>query len=151
MEKLIIIIFYSEETAIEASRAIEQLALNKDIAIAELYILSKNEQGNVTVRDAKNQEIFHSEINNSLAGNVISILGDPLNALAGLTTGTSTKGISNLLGYNKTSKMLKKASRIITAGKIAIVAHIDEYWEIPLNMALEQFDVNITRLNINDK
>ncbi|WP_113663259.1 hypothetical protein [Pedobacter nanyangensis] len=151
MEKLIIIIFYSEETAIEASRAIEQLALNKDIAIAELYILSKNEQGNVTVRDAKNQEIFHSEINNSLAGNVISILGDPLNALAGLTTGTSTKGISNLLGYNKTSKMLKKASRIITAGKIAIVAHIDEYWEIPLNMALEPFDVNITRLNINDK
>jgi uncharacterized membrane protein len=148
MEKLLTILFDSEETAVEASKAIKQLAVNNDITIAELYILSKNEQGDVIVRDAENQEVFHSLIN-APTGSVIGALGGPLNVLAGLTTGAFNKGIDNLLRYSKKSRRLQKTSKIIIAEKTAIVAHIDEYWEIPLDMALESFSVNIRRLNIN--
>lgn len=147
MEKLITIIFDSEERAIEASKAIEQLAVNKDIAVAELYIISKNEEGNVSVRDSQNKEISHSIIN-TLADGVIGLLGGPLTVLAGLTKGAFSKRINNRLRYSKVSKILQNDSRTITAGKTAIVAHIDEYWDIPLSMAIEPFDVKVKRFNI---
>ncbi|SDG18953.1 MULTISPECIES: hypothetical protein [Bacteroidota] len=150
MEKLITIIFEAEEHAIEASKAMEQLAENKDIAVEELYILYRNEQGNIIIRDAQNQEIPQSVIN-TFVGGIIGILGGPLNVLWGLTNGAVAKRISNLLRYSKTSKMLERASKTITNGKTAIVAHIDEYWEIPLNMAMEPFNVAIKRLSIDEE
>lgn len=125
MEKLITVLFDAEHSAVEASKAIEQLAINKDIAIAELYILSKNMQDNITVRDVKNQEISHSTIN-TFTGSVIGLLGDHLNVVASL-----------MLRYSKTSGILQKTAKTITTRKTAIVAYIDEYWEIPLNVAMK--------------
>ncbi|QQT46646.1 Predicted membrane protein [Sphingobacterium multivorum] len=152
MEKLITILFNSEDTAFKASEAIHQLAADKDINITEFYVLSKNKSGDITIKNADKKEIGYSPTNLFMGG-FVETLGGPLYVLAGMTNGTFVGKLGSLLknGKIKTSKILNKVSKIITAGKTAIVAQIYEYWEIPLNTALESFDIDIKRLNVNEE
>ncbi len=149
MEKLITILFDSEELAIKASEAMQQLAINKDIAIIELYMLSKNDQGNITVKDEQYNEIQYSGTH-SLPGKIIWILGGPVNVLTGLTKRSFAKKIG-LEDYGKALKVLNRSSKTLAIGKVIIVAHISESWEIPLDLTLEPFNVSISRWTITEE
>lgn len=148
MEKIISILLHSEENAFKASQEINQLDKDGDIRIIELYVLNKDENGEVQIKNAKNQMLPYSATG-ALAGSFIGILGGPLGVFFGMTTGLLAGSIGDIFRSSRTSKFLEKASKVIPAGNTAIVAHINEYWETPLNTTLKPYDAEIKRLNIN--
>lgn len=150
MEKLITILFDSEENAFKASQAINQLATEGDITISEFYVLGKNEAGDFSIKDARNKEIQYTAAG-ALTGGIIGILGGPIGVLIGLTAGTLAGGIGDYARQGKSSKFLDKASKAIPAGKTAIVANIHEYWETPLDTTLQPFGVEIKRWHVDEE
>ncbi|WP_134091380.1 DUF1269 domain-containing protein [Olivibacter sp. XZL3] len=150
MEKIITVFFDSEEHAFKASQTINQLAADGDISINEFYVLSKNETGEVTLKNAKN-EVTSYATSGAFAGGFLGLLGGPLGVLFGVTTGLFAGGIGDLIRSSKSSRFLEKASESIPVGKTAIVANINEYWETPLNTVIQPYNVEIKRLNVNEE
>lgn len=150
MEKIISVLLGTEEEAFRASQEITQLAKDGEIRIIELYVLNRDENGDIQIKNAKNQKLPYSTTG-ALAGSFIGILGGPIGVFFGMTTGLLAGSIGDLFRASRRSKFLKKASKAIPAGNTAIVAHINEYWETPLNTALKPFDTEIKRLRINEE
>ncbi|KPE52551.1 DUF1269 domain-containing protein [Elizabethkingia anophelis] len=150
MEKIITILLNSEEDAFKASQEIKQLSQNENLTVNELYVLTRNENGEIQIKNAKDETLPYSA-SGALAGSFIGILGGPLGVLFGMTTGLLAGSLGDLVRASKSSKFLEKTSKSIPTGKTAIVANIDEYWEIPLNSILKPFSAEVKRLNVNEE
>lgn len=148
MEKLISISLQSEEQAFEASQKMMELAKNGEITIKEIYILNKEESGEVHIKNAKKEALSYTATG-ALAGSFIGILGGPIGVLFGMTSGLFAGSIGDLLRLSRSSRFIEKASKAIPSGQTTILAHVFESWEVPLNVSLNSFDAEIKRLRIN--
>lgn len=145
MEKIINILFESEELALRAVNRLNQLYKNEEIYIFEQYVLIKNKHGKIQVRKIKGNT-FPFFIKGAFTGSVIGIFWGIPGILAGLTCGGLLGFIVDFYYKTKYSKQIKEFTENIPKEKSAIIAHIFEYTEKPLNEALKQFNADVSRI-----
>lgn len=149
MEKFVTLVLNSEEQAFKASQEIVGLGKQGEISINELYILTRQENGEVKVLDVKNGKIPYTA-SGGMIGGLFGILGGPLGVLFGITTGLMAGSIGDLIRISKSKKFIDKASKAIPVGQTAILGNITETWEVPLNTTLKHYGAKIQRVSLNE-
>src|SRR5690606_17119530 len=135
------LLLQNEEEAFKASQEIVQLGKQGEIKINELFILTRQDDGEVKILDVKSGKIPYSA-SGGLIGGLFGILGGPLGVFFGITTGLMAGSIGDLIRASKSKKFIDKASNAIPKGQTAILGNIIETWEVPLNTTLKTYNVS---------
>jgi uncharacterized membrane protein len=150
MEKMIQALFDSESAAFKGLKAIQDLKITQDISLGETYILSKDTDGNIAIRSAKDDADGYSAIGGGIIGGLIGLLAGPLGFLVGIGAGMVAGAAGDTVRAEGVSDYLDQIGENIPEGKSVLVAHVWEDWEVPVNTALEPFTTDVYRMNIDE-
>lgn len=151
MEKIIQALFATDSEAFKAMQAIQQLAHSQEISLGETYILSKDQDGNIAIRSAKDESEGYSAIGGGIIGGLIGLLAGPLGFLVGIGAGMVAGSVGDTVRAEGVSDYLDKVSANIPNGKSLLIAHVWEDWETPVNTVLEPLTQDITRTGVDDE
>jgi uncharacterized membrane protein len=151
MEKMIQAVFNSEVEAFKALQAIQQLGASKDISVGETYVLTKNAEGQTSIRSAKDNDAGAGTLGGGVLGGLIGLLAGPLGVLVGVAGGMIAGNASETLRAENVSDYLDVVSANIPNGKSVLVAHVWEDWETPINTALLPLTDDLVRYNMDEQ
>jgi uncharacterized membrane protein len=151
MEKMIQVLCASETDAFKVLQALQQLSSTRDIAIGETYVITKDENGNATLRSAKDKTEGYGALSGGLLGGLIGMLAGPLGLIVGVAGGLLAGSASETLQAEDVSYYLDQVSANIPNGKSIVIAHLWEDWEAPVDEALSTFSTEIKRFNVMEE
>jgi uncharacterized membrane protein len=151
MEKMIQALFNNEVEAFTGLQALQQLDQNNDISLGETYVLSKDLDGNTSLRSAKDKAEGTGVVSGGLVGGLIGLIAGPLGFLVGVAGGMFAGSASETLRAEEVSDYLDKVSANIPLGKSVLIAHLWEDWETPVDTALATTSIGVQRFNIYDE
>lgn len=135
MNKMLVAIFDREDAAFEGLSALKDLHRDGDISLYSAAVIAKDRTGRVEVKQAADSGPVGAAVG-LLTGSLIGIIGGP----AGVAVGASLGGLAGLLfdatkgGIDVT--FLDDISKTLTAGKVAVIAEVDETWTTPVDTRL---------------
>lgn len=137
MNKMLVAVFDREATAFEGLSALKELHRNGDISLYSSAVIAKDNAGKTEVRQAADTGPIGMSVG-LLTGSLIGILGGP----AGMAIGASLGGLAGLVFDASKSGVdvtfLDDVSKTLTAGKVAILAEIEESWTAPVDTRLHK-------------
>ncbi len=144
-------IFNSEVEAFEGLQVIQQLGTTRDISVGETYILTKDHNGQTSIRSAKDKDAGAGTLGGGLLGGLIGLIAGPLGLLIGVAGGMIAGSAGETLRAESVSDYLDVVSANIPNGKSVLVAHVWEDWEVPLNTALQGLTDDVSRFNLDEQ
>jgi len=151
MEKMIQALFDNESEAFKGLQAVQQLDLTQDISLGESYVLTKDEQGIVAIRSAKDEAEGYSAIGGGIIGGLIGLFAGPLGFLVGIGAGMVAGSAGDTVRAEGVSDFLDKVSANIPRGKSVLIAHVWEDWETPVDTVLAELNGEVRRMNLEDE
>src|SRR5215470_5501096 len=137
MNKMLVAVFDREATAFEGLSALKDLHRNGDISLYSSAVIAKDSTGKTEVKQAADAGPAGTALG-LLTGSVIGIVG----GRAGMALGASLGGLAGLIyDANKSGvdvTFLDDVSKNLTAGKVAVLAEIEESWTTPVNTRLHK-------------
>ena len=150
MERIVQALFTTEKDAFKGLLAIQELAALQDISLGEFYVLSKDENGNTSIRTAEDEAEGLSVMSGGIIGGLVGLLAGPLGFLVGIGAGMVVGAAGDTVRAEGVSDYLDKVSANIPAGKSLLIAHVWEDWETPVNTVLEPLNAEVHRTNVDD-
>ncbi|MBB2149350.1 DUF1269 domain-containing protein [Pedobacter gandavensis] len=151
MEKMIQALFNTEVEAFKGLKALQELNLTHDISVGETYILTRDEDGKVNIRSAKNESAGNGALTGGVIGGLIGLLAGPLGFIVGLAGGIIAGSAGETLKAEGVSDYLDQISTNIPDGKSVLIAHVWESWETPVDALLGPLSVELKRFNLDEK
>jgi uncharacterized membrane protein len=135
MNKMIVAVFDREAAAFEGLSALKDLHRAADISLYSSAVIAKNSAGKVEVKQAADAGPAGTAVG-LFTGSLVGILGGPV----GMAVGASLGGLAGLV-FDATKSgvdvtFLDDVTKTLTAGKMAVVAEIDESWTTPVDTRL---------------
>jgi uncharacterized membrane protein len=152
MNKVIFVVFDSEQKAFEAARSLHEMQRDGLITVYEDAVVVKEATGKVVVREQPDAGPV-ATIGGMLTGGLIGVLGGPIGAAVGLGTGTMIGAAFDLTREGIAADFVEDAGARLEPGKVALVAEIDEEWQVPLDTRMEALGGTLlrqTKLQIED-
>lgn len=137
MNKMLVAVFDREAAAFEGLSALKDLHRNGDVSLYSSAVIAKNNAGQIELKQAADTGPVGTSVG-LLTGSLIGMLGGP----AGMAVGASLGGLVGLVfdanrsGVDMT--FVDDVSRTLTAGKVAVVAEIEESWTTPVDSRLNK-------------
>jgi len=144
MDKMIVVVFDTEEQAYQGSRALQELADDGSIALYASAVISKNEDGKAVLEDAEDEGPLGTSVG-MLAGSLIGLLGGPVGFALGASGGAMIGSIDDFKKAGVSSQFLEDVSHKLLPGFSAVVAEIAEQWTAPINSEMEKLDGVVLR------
>jgi len=146
MNKMIVAVFDNEEKAFEGLSALKALHKDGDISLYATAVLSKNESGEVKVKDASSQGPVGTAVG-MLSGAFIGIIGGPAGMAIGASAGALGGMFFDLDNRGIEAGFVDEVSKSLSEGKTAVVAEVDEGWTTPVDSRMEALDAVVYRRN----
>lgn len=143
-------LFDNESEAFKGLQALQNLDSTQDISVGESYVLTKDENGSVSLRSAKDQAEGYSAIGGGIIGGLVGLLAGPLGLLVGIGAGMVAGSASETVHAEGVSDYLDEVSANIPNGKSLLVAHVWEDWESQIDEVLKPISTDVRRLNLDD-
>lgn len=150
MEKMIQAIFNTEVEAFKGLHALQELDLTKDISIGETYVLTRDLQGQVNIRSAKNESEGSGVISGGLLGGLIGLLAGPFGFIVGVAGGMIAGSAGETLKAEGVSDYLDSIAENVPNGKSVLIAHVWENWETPVDTVLLPLTSELKRFNVDE-
>lgn len=144
-------LFDSESEAFKGLKAVQELDLVQDISLGESYVLTKDNEGIVSLRSAKDDAEGYSAVGGGIIGGLVGLLAGPLGFLVGIGAGMVAGAAGETVRADGMSDYLDKVSENIPNGKSVLIAHVWEDWEAPVDTVLQPFSADIRRTNLEDE
>lgn len=144
-------LFDSESEAFKGLQAIQQLDLVQDISLGESYVLTKDENGIVSLRSAKDEGEGYSAIGGGIIGGLVGLLAGPLGFLVGIGAGMVAGAAGDTIRAEGVSDYLDQVSANVPNGKSVLIAHVWEDWETPIDTVLKPLSADVRRMNLDDE
>ena len=151
MEKMIQALFDSESEAFKGLQAIQQLDEAQDISLGDSYVLTKDDNGVVSLRSAKDEAEGYSAIGGGILGGLVGLLAGPLGFLVGIGAGMVVGAAGDTVRAEGVSDYLDDISANIPNGKSVLIAHVWEDWEAPIDTVLSPLSTDIRRTNLEEE
>jgi uncharacterized membrane protein len=151
MERMIQALFNNEIEAFKGLQALQQLDVTQDISIGETYVLSKDENGQTSIRSAKDEGQGAGALGGGLLGGLIGLLAGPLGLIVGVAGGMIAGAAGETLKAENVSDYLDAVSERIPNGKSVLIAHVWEDWESPINSVLLPISSQLSRFDLHDE
>jgi uncharacterized membrane protein len=136
MDRMVAIVFTNEPQAYEGSRALQQLDRDGSIAVYASAVVTKNSGGKATVKQAADS-VGKDTLTGTALGSLIGLLGGPVGLALGAASGALVGSVSDLDMARVDADFVNDVSEMLTPGKTALVAEIDEEWTTPLDTNME--------------
>jgi uncharacterized membrane protein len=151
MERMIQALFENEVEAFKGLQALQQLDLSQDISIGETYVLTKDFNGQTSIRSAKDDGQGAGALGGGLLGGLIGLLAGPLGLIVGVAGGMIAGSAGETLKAENVSDYLDAVSEKIPNGKSVLIAHVWEDWETPVNTVLLPISSQLSRFDLHDE
>jgi uncharacterized membrane protein len=144
MNKVIFVGFDSEQKAYEGDRALRDMHREGTLTLYNDAVVVKEPSGKVAVRRAPDAEPVGT-FSGMLTGGLIGLLGGPVGAALGLGTGTLIGAAFDLTKEGVDQDFVEDAGEHLEPGKAAVIAEIDEQWQVPLDTRMEALGGKLVR------
>jgi uncharacterized membrane protein len=144
MNKVIFVGFESEQKAYEGDRALHDMHREGTISLYNDAVVVKERSGKVAVRRAPEGEPV-GMFGGMLTGGLIGLLGGPIGAAVGLGTGTLIGAAFDLTKEGVDQDFVEDVGARLEPGKAAVIAEIDEQWQVPLDTRMEALGGTLVR------
>jgi len=151
MEKIIKILVDSEKDAFQISQELSALDHDGTLSIANSFILSKDRDGLVSLKDAKGDRIATYTLGGVLTGSLLGILGGPLGILWGATLGLMAGTAGDIWEGERKSDYLDHVGKSLPNGKTALLVHLDEHWTVPLDTICQKYGATLSRYEVDEE
>lgn len=150
MTKFIVTVFDDEKTAYNGSRAVRDLHNEGSIVAYADAVISKDSNGIVNIEDAADEGpvgtatgMMVGTLLGGLGGAIALAAGGPVGAVAasmagGIAVGGMGGWFSDMYNVGVDGDFLEDVAKVLTPGKYAVVAEIDEGWTAPLDTKMEE-------------
>lgn len=147
MDKLMIVVFEDEKRATEGYEALRGLHEEGSITLHAEAILARDKDGRVSVR--KRPEPSHAgSLFGLIIGALVGVLGGPIGAGNGPGSGTLVGAAFDLTRVGVGKEFLNEVTKVLTSGKWAVVAELDEEWQTPVDIRMDELAGRIFRRNL---
>ncbi len=137
MNKMLVAVFDGEAAAFEGLSALKDLHRDGDISLYSSAVIVKDKNGTIEIKQAADSGPAGTAIG-LFTGSLIGILGGP----AGMAVGASLGGLAGaVFDMNKSGvdvTFLDDVSKTLTAGKVAVLAELEESWTTPVDARLHR-------------
>jgi uncharacterized membrane protein len=152
MNKVIFVGFDTEQQAYEGDRALHNMHRDGTLTLYNDAVVVKEPGGNVTLRQPPDAEAIGT-FGGMITGGLLGLLGGPVGAAAGLGAGTLIGAAFDLTKEGLDRDFIEDVGARLEPGKAAVIAEIDEYWQVPLDTRMEALGGKLlrrTRTQIED-
>jgi uncharacterized membrane protein len=144
MNKVIFVGFDSEQKAYEGDRALHDMHRDGTLTLYNDAVVVKEPGGTVALRRAPGAEPVGA-FGGMLTGGLIGLLGGPVGAAVGLGAGTLIGAAFDLTKEGIDQNFVEDAGARLESGKAAVIAEIDEQWQVPLDTRMEGLGGTLVR------
>jgi uncharacterized membrane protein len=144
MNKVIFVGFDTEQKAYEGDRVLHAMHREGTLTLYNDAVVVKEPGGNVAVRRAPDAEPVGA-FGGMLTGGLIGLLGGPVGAAVGLGAGTLLGAAFDLTKEGVDRDFVEDAGVRLEPGKAAVIAEIDEQWQVPLDTRMEGLGGKLVR------
>jgi uncharacterized membrane protein len=144
MNKVIFVGFDTEQKAYEGDRALHDLHREGTLTLYNDAIVVKEPGGKVALRRAPDVEPAGT-FGGMLTGGLIGLLGGPVGAAVGLGAGTLIGAAFDLTKEGVDRDFVEDVGARLEPGKAAVIAEIDEQWQVPLDTRIEALGGSLVR------
>ena len=152
MNKVIFVAFDSEQKAFEGDRALHDMHRDGLITLYDDAVVVKDANGKVVVREEPETSPL-ATLGGMVTGGLIGLLGGPVGVAVGLGSGTLVGAAFDLTRDGVAQQFVEDAGARLEPGKVAVIAEIDEDWQVPLDTRMEALGGKLlrhTKLQIDD-
>ena len=144
MNKVIFVGFDTEQKAYEGDRALHDMHRDGTLTLYNDAVVVKERDGKVAVRRAPDAEPLGT-LGGMLTGGLIGVLGGPVGAAVGLGAGTLIGAAFDLTKEGVDLDFVEDVGARLGTGKAAVIAEIDEQWQVPLDTRMEALGGKLVR------
>jgi len=149
MDRMLVIVFDNENKAYEGKKALQQLDNEGSVSVYAYAVVSKRQDGTVTVKDSDDLGPLGTLVGTSL-GSLIGILGGPAGLAIGATAGAAGGSIFDLHNVRIGEDYLDDVSKALSPNKFAVVAQVDEEWTTPVDTRMEALGGTVFRRALSE-
>jgi uncharacterized membrane protein len=152
MNKVIFVAFETEQKAYEGDRALHDMHREGTLTLYNDAVVVKEPGGKVAVRRAPDTEPLGT-FGGMVTGGLIGLLGGPVGAAVGFGAGTLIGAAFDLTEAGVERDFVDDVGARLEPGKAAVIAEVDEYWQVPLDTRMEALGGKLlrqTRTQIED-
>ena len=136
MSNFIVVIFPTETQADEGRKALRELQDEGKLTIHGMAIITKRADGKVSMKDEAGEAPLGTAVG-TVVGSLIGLLGGPVGLAAGAAAGAFLGYAVDAFNYGVGMEFVDEVSRNLTPGKSALVAEVDEFWTLGLDLRME--------------
>lgn len=144
MNRVIFVGFDTEEKAYAGDRALHDMHKDGSLTLYNDAVVVKEPSGFVAVRREPEAEAAGT-FGGMLTGGLIGLLGGPVGAAVGIGAGTLIGAAFDLTKEGIDREFVEDAGAQLAPGKAAVIAEIDEQWQVPLDTRMEALGGTVVR------
>ena len=144
MNKVIFVGFETEQQAYGGHRALRDMHNDGTLTLYNDAVVVKEPGGRVVVRQTPDVQPIGT-VGGMITGGLIGLLGGPVGAAVGLSTGTLMGAAFDLTKEGLDSDFVEDAGAGLEPGNAALIAEIDEQWQVPLDTRMEALGGKLLR------
>jgi uncharacterized membrane protein len=149
MERMLVVVFDSENKAYEGKKALLQLDAEGSISVYAYAVLAKNANGSATVKQGDDAGPLGTLAGTAL-GTLIGLLGGPAGVAMGAAAGLAGGGFFDLNNARIGDDFIDDVTKVLLPNRVAVVAEIDEEWTTPVDTRVEAIGGTVFRRALSD-
>lgn len=149
MDRMLVVVFDTEDKAYEGKNALLQLDDEGSLAVFAYAGVAKNADGTVTVKQGDDSGPLGTLLGTSL-GSLIGLLGGPAGLAIGATAGLLAGSTADLNNARIGGDFIDDVTKELLPGKFAVLAEVQEDWTTPVDIRMEAIDGTVFRRALSD-
>ena len=135
MNRMLVVVFDNEKTAETGAHALRKLDADGSISLYAMDVIVKDSKGKVSIKEETGQGPVGTGVGLAV-GSLVGLLVGPAAIVLGAVTGTLIGLTHDLWASGVGLDFVGEAERVLTPGKVALVAEVEEEWVIPVDAAM---------------
>jgi uncharacterized membrane protein len=149
MDRMLVVIFDTENKAYEGKKALFQLENEGSIAVYAYAVIGKNPDGTTTLKQGDDFGPLGTLVGTSV-GALIGLLGGPVGVAIGATAGLIAGGAVDLDNSKVGVDFVDDVRQQLQPGRFAVVADIQEDWTTPVDTRMEEIGGTVYRRALSE-
>ena len=149
MDRMLVVVFDSENKAYEGEKALSQLENEGSIVVYAYAVIGKNPDGTTTLKQGDDPGPLGILVGTSL-GSLIGLLGGPVGLAIGATAGLFSGSLADLNNARVGEDFIDDVRQELQSNKFAVVAEIQEDWTTPVDSRMEAIGGKVYRRAVSE-
>jgi uncharacterized membrane protein len=147
MDRMIVVVFDSENKAYEGKKTLQQLTDEGSIGLYAYAVLAKQPDGTATIKQGDNAGPIGTLVGTSF-GSLIGLLGGPAGMMVGAAAGMGAGAGMDFANLGIGEDFLDDVTKVLKPGKFALVAEVEEDWVAPVDSRMEAIGGTVYRRSL---